>query len=76
MAVCGHRPAGAQAAQGPTAAGRVISTIWRVVLFEGTIFLVARWILPRHGQSLQKSLNRSGAISVYLTVCWMFLCPR
>src|SRR5262249_18310772 len=26
-------------------------------------------------QSLQKSLNRSGAISVYLTVCWMFLCP-
>ena len=34
MAVCGHRPAGAQGAQGPTAAGRVISTIWRVVLFE------------------------------------------
>src|SRR6516164_4626025 len=31
---CGHRPAGAQGAQGPTAAGRVISTIWRVVLFE------------------------------------------
>ena len=28
---------------------------------------------PRHRQSLQKSLNRSGAISVYLTVCWMFL---
>ena len=27
-------------------------------------------------QSLQKSLNRSGAISVYLTVCWMFLWPR
>jgi hypothetical protein len=27
-------------------------------------------------QSLQKSLNRSGAISVYRTVCWMFLCPR
>src|SRR5262249_19949063 len=26
--------AGAQGAQGPTAAGRVISTIWRVVLFE------------------------------------------
>src|SRR6516165_3681767 len=25
---------------------------------------------------LQKSLNRSGAISVYRTVCWMFLCPR
>ena len=23
----------------------------------------------------QKSLNRSGASSVYLTVCWMFLCP-
>src|SRR5262249_55674997 len=34
MAVCGHRPAGAQGAQGPTAAGRGISTIWRVVLFE------------------------------------------
>src|SRR5262249_61405275 len=37
---------------------------------------------PRHRevvarvQSLQKSLNRSGAISVYLTVCWMFLWPR
>ena len=31
---------------------------------------MARWILPRHRQSLQKSLNRSGAISVYLTVCW------
>ena len=27
-------------------------------------------------QSLQKSLNRSGAISVYRAVCWMFLCPR
>ena len=27
-------------------------------------------------QSLQKSLNLSGAISVYLTVCCMFLCPR
>src|SRR5262249_32755902 len=26
--------AGAQGAQGPTAAGRAISTIWRVVLFE------------------------------------------
>ena len=25
---------------------------------------------------LQKSLNRSGESSVYLTVCWMFLCPR
>ena len=25
---------------------------------------------------LQKSLNLSGAISVYLTVCWMFLWPR
>src|SRR5215471_9275157 len=25
---------------------------------------------------LQKSLKRSGAISVYLTVCWMFLWPR
>src|SRR6516225_8239810 len=25
---------------------------------------------------LQKSLNRLGAISVYRTVCWMFLCPR
>jgi len=23
----------------------------------------------------RKSLNRSGASSVYLTVCWMFLCP-
>ena len=23
---------------------------------------MARWILPRHRQSLQKSLNRSGAI--------------
>src|SRR5262245_65057779 len=34
MAVCGHRLAGALGAQGPTAAGRVISTIWRVVLFE------------------------------------------
>ena len=30
----------------------------------------------RDGQSLQKSLNRSGASSVYRTVCWMFLCPR
>lgn len=27
-------------------------------------------------QSVQKSLNRSGASSVYLTVCCMFLCPR
>jgi hypothetical protein len=43
---------------------------------NGRIFRAARWILPRHRQSLQKSLNRSGAISVYLTVCWMFLCPR
>src|SRR5262249_48805224 len=24
----------------------------------------------------QKFLKRSGAISVYRTVCWMFLCPR
>jgi hypothetical protein len=24
----------------------------------------------------QKSLNRLGASSVYLTVCWMFPCPR
>jgi hypothetical protein len=24
----------------------------------------------------QKFLNRVGASSVYLTVCWMFLCPR
>src|SRR5262249_39536818 len=28
------------------------------------------------GTKMPKSLNRSGAISVYLTVCWMFLCPR
>jgi 2-oxoglutarate dehydrogenase complex dehydrogenase (E1) component-like enzyme len=28
------------------------------------------------GQPLQKSLNLSGAMSVYLTVCWMFLWPR
>src|SRR5262249_8826495 len=35
----------------------------------------ARWILPRHRQSLQKFLKRSGASSVYLTVCWMFLGP-
>jgi len=34
MAVCGHRLAGALGAQGAIAAGRVISTIWRVVLFE------------------------------------------
>ena len=27
-------------------------------------------------QSFQKFLNRSGAISVYRTVCWMFLWPR
>jgi hypothetical protein len=33
------------------------------------IFRAARWILPRHRQSLQKSLNLSGAISVYLIVC-------
>ena len=38
--------------------------------------VLARESLPRHGQCLQKSLNRSGAISVYLTVCWMFLWPR
>src|SRR5262249_38996584 len=43
---------------------------------NGRIFRAARWILPRHRQFLQKSLNRSGAISVYRTVCWMFLCPR
>src|SRR5215831_9775948 len=30
---CG-RPEGAHSAQGATASGRVISTIWRVVLFE------------------------------------------
>ena len=58
-----------------TAAGRVISTIWRVVLFERED-LPCGWILPGHRQFLQKSLNRSGAISVYLTVCWMFLWPR
>src|SRR5262245_34508866 len=34
MAVCGHRLAGALGAPGAIAAGRVISTIWRVVLFE------------------------------------------
>src|SRR6516225_284820 len=34
MAVCGHRLAGALGAQRAIAAGRVISTIWRVVLFE------------------------------------------
>jgi hypothetical protein len=33
------------------------------------IFRAARWILPRHRQFLQKSLNRFGAISVYRTVC-------
>src|SRR5262249_22791871 len=43
---------------------------------NGRIFRAARWILRRHRQFLQKSLNRSGAISVYLTVCWMFLWPR
>src|SRR6516162_9173337 len=43
---------------------------------NGRIFRASRWILPRHRQFLQKSLNLSGAISVYLTVCWMFLCPR
>ena len=36
----------------------------------------ARWILPRHRQFLKNSLNRSGAISVYRTVCWMFLGPE
>src|SRR5262245_10823913 len=40
--------------------------------------LRCRRLIPAQGdrQSLQKSLKRSGAISVYLTVCWMFLCPR
>ena len=33
------------------------------------ILRASRWILPRHRQSLQKSLNRSGAMPVYLTVC-------
>ena len=36
----------------------------------------ARWILPRHRQFLKNCLNRSGAISVYRTVCWMFLGPE
>ena len=33
---------------------------------------------PRHHQPLQKSLKRSDTMSVYRTVCWMFLCqgPR
>jgi len=47
----------------------VISTIWRVVLFEREDSSVWRdGILPRHRQSPQKSLNRLGAMSVYLTV--------
>jgi hypothetical protein len=29
----------------------------------------------RRRQSFQNPLNRSDASSVYLTVCWMFLCP-
>jgi hypothetical protein len=66
----GSRPEGAHSAQDATASGRVISTIWRVPCSNGRI------ILRRHRQFLQKSLNRSGAISVYLTVCWMFLWPR
>jgi hypothetical protein len=31
--------------------------------------VLVRESVPRHGQSLQKSLKRSGAMSVYLTVC-------
>jgi hypothetical protein len=42
--------------------------------------LGAPWLaLQRHGccaDYRQKSRNLSGDISVYLTVCWMFLCPR
>lgn len=33
-------------------------------------------VVSRLPQSFQKSLNRSGLSSVYLTVCVMFLCPR
>ena len=43
-----------------TAAGNLVMSgiaVWR----DG--------FLPRHRQFLQKSLNRSGAISVYRTVC-------
>jgi hypothetical protein len=73
----GSRPKGAHSAQDATASGRVISTVWRLVFFEREdLPCGAMEILPRHRQSLQKSLNRSGAISVYRTVCWMFLCPR
>ena len=31
---------------------------------------------PAKSGHRQKFLNRSGASSVYLTVCWTFLCPR
>jgi len=33
-------------------------------------------LIRSHPQSLQNPLNRPAASSVYLTVCWMFLCPR
>ena len=40
----------------------------------------SRWIadgsIASRPQLLQKSLNRVGESSVYLTVCWKFRCPR
>src|SRR5262245_26419735 len=59
-----------------SASGRVISTTWRLVFFEREdLPCGAMEILPRHRQSLQKSLNRSGAISAYRIVsCILF--PR
>jgi hypothetical protein len=38
-------------------------------------FPLCCWAEPSTNQR-QKSRNLSGDISVYLTVCWMFLCPR
>ena len=42
----GSRPEGAHSAQGATASGRVISTIWRVVFFKREDLPCDRWILP------------------------------
>jgi hypothetical protein len=39
------------------------------------ILLPVEALAPAH-QSFHQPLNRVGASSVYLTVCWMFLCPR
>ena len=44
----------------------------------GRSFCKCRYVFRynSHTQSRQKSLNRVGDSSVYLTVCWMFRWPR